>query len=196
MGRTAITSTTVDLTSDNGNALWSLVQGEQLEFPVVLNFLSIATSDYTFEAVVMEADNVLNDEGIPTKAKLGGVTNTLTVRVPTYKGAWAAATAYNGEDVVYYATTNKYYKLKGGLNYVNATTPDLDPVWEEHLPNTVYVQFTATLGTDWIVQPQTDNPVYGFFELSVQEPATVTFRRTWKPVRGLVEYHYSPTFLV
>ena len=135
MARTPITSTTVDLTVDNGNALWALVQGEQLEFPVVLNFLVIATSDYTYEAVVMESDNILNDDGIPTKAKSGGINTTLVVRVPTWRGNWEAATSYNSQDVVYYTTNSKYYKKIAGTG-ANATTPDLDTNWEEHDPRT------------------------------------------------------------
>lgn len=196
MARTSILSTTKDLTSDNGNSLWSLVQGEQLEFPIILNFLNIATSDYLFEAVVMEADNTAGDKGVPTKAKTGGINDTLVIRIPLYRGEWDSNTAYNAEDVVYYPTNSQYYKLKSGSDYTSTTAPSLDSNWVVHSPNTVYVQFPGTLGSNWATQPAADNPVYGFFELSVQEPATVTYRRTWKPVRGLVEFLYSPTFLV
>jgi hypothetical protein len=194
MARSPILTPSTDLVSDNGAVLWSLVQGEQLELPVELDFLTIATSLYAYEAVLMEADNV--QEGIPIIAKPGGVNSTLNVRVPVYTGLWASATAYFAEQVVMY--NNLYYRLLGGTARVNALAPDLDTAWVIHKPNTVYVQFTEglTLIPAWTIVPTPDAPIYGYFELSVKEPAGGTFRRTWKPLRGVVSFSYSPTALV
>ena len=52
MARSRISSKTIDLQSDNGSVIWSLVQGEQLEFQVSLEFLS-DMKDYVIEAVVI-----------------------------------------------------------------------------------------------------------------------------------------------
>jgi hypothetical protein len=193
MARSKITSPSSDLQSDSGAVLWSLVQGEQLEFPVTLKFLTNAYG-YTYEAVIMEANNVEGNATIPTIARPGGENTTLTVRVPLERGAWNPATAYDREDVVLYNA--EYYKLKSGTARVNATTPDLDPYWEDYVPNQVYIQFPSTLSATWSVQPTTESPVYGFFELSVQELSGAVYRRTWKPMRGVVELLYSPTKLV
>jgi hypothetical protein len=285
----------VDLQTDNGNVLWSLIQGEQLEFPVILNFITVipstfvsevSTPTYTLKGMIIEADNNLSDSGVPVIAKVGGKHYSCAIRVPPYKYEWtnnvattggntvtttatvtfaarnnpipvgtlinvsgvaaAAATPttcynvasasvtastttsvsytitapsgttaittqgvvsslYKKEDVVLYSSV--YYKLASGSGYLNSTTPNLNPLWEVYAnPNTVYVQIAGNVttgGTDtlnstwtaWTVQPQVNNSIYGFFELSVQEPAGGTYQRTWKPVRGLIEFNYSPTAL-
>ena len=57
MARSLLTNTTNDLITDSGAVLWSLVTGEQLEFPITLNFLKDTTqkllNNYIFEAVVI-----------------------------------------------------------------------------------------------------------------------------------------------
>jgi hypothetical protein len=193
MARSKITDTTIDLQSDSGGVLWSFVKGEQLEFPITLNFLTNAYG-YTYEAVIMEADNVLGSDEIPINVKSGGVNTTLTVRVPIEKGTWNPASAYDREDVVLYSGT--YYKLSSGTSRVSATIPSSDPLWVVYVPNKVYIQFPSTVGSTWTVQPTTQANVYGYFELRVTEPSGGVYQKTWKPMRGLVSLEFSPTDLV
>lgn len=61
--------------------------------------------------------------------------------------------------------------------------------------NAITIRFPETLGATWAVQPQIDVPVHGFFELRVTEPSGA-FPQTWKPLKGVVEIAYSPTYLV
>jgi hypothetical protein len=195
MARSQLTSTSNDLTSDSGGVLWSFVQGEQLEFPVLLNFVEDATTfGYQYEAVVVEALNIALSGDRPTTIKPGGVQTKLVVRIPTNRGTWQAVQAYNQEEVVKYGI--KYYKLLSGAARVNSTTPDLDPLWFETTLNKVYIQFPKTLGATWSVQPAIGSNTYGFFELRVTEPTNSVFTKTWKPVRGMVEVQFSPTELV
>lgn len=182
------------LTGDSGSVLWSFVLGEQLEFPVVLDFLEDATLNYVFEAVVVEAANVSGQEEAPTTIEPAGVQDTLTVRLPVKRGNWDAGSAYNTEEVVLYGGI--YYKLLSGTARVDPTTPDLDDLWEVTTLNKVYIQFPATLGTDYAVAPLVDAPTYGFFELRITEPNNTILVKTWKPVRGMVEFLFSPTHIV
>lgn len=192
MARARLTDIKDDLVSDSGAVLWSFVQGEQLEFPIVLEFLAGSGVDgYGFEAVVVESDNQVDQGDKPTSIKTGGVQTTLTVRKPDYLGAWDSATGYNYENYVLYAS--KVYRLLTGVNRVSATTPDVDPVWEETTLNRVFVQFPSSLSGTWTVQPSVLGHTYGFFELRVTEPNNSILRRTWKPIRGMVEVQFSPT---
>jgi hypothetical protein len=68
--------------------------------------------------------------------------------------------------------------------------PILDPVITD---NTFKIVFPKELITDWSVQPAPDNPVYGYIELEVADPAEEEYQQVWKPLRGLVEVLYSPT---
>jgi hypothetical protein len=195
MARSRLTNTTQDLIADSGAVLWSFVKGEQLEFPVSLNFVEDASvklnNNYVYEAVVVEAANIRGQTERPVTTKDGGVQTRLFVRLPVFLGAWQSAAAYNKEDVVFY--NNKYYKLASGSGRVNATVPSSDPRWIETALNIIYLQFPATLASTWGVQPLVDSPVYGFFELRVTEPQDQIFTRTFKPVRGMVEILFSPT---
>lgn len=198
MSRGSLTQAGADLISDNGGVLWQIVKGEQLEYPVVLNFLTNADAGYIYEAVVVEALNV-GDGQIPKTAKPSGVQTTLTVRQLTNAGNWNAATAYNAEvQYVYYSTTDKYYKRRPGTGtgVVDSTPPNTSLLWEEFAPNTVYIQFPMALGSTWSPQATAEFAMYGFFELRVTEPNTFVFPKTYKPVRGLVEIPYSPTDVV
>lgn len=195
MARSKIDAVSQDLVTDSGSVLWSFVKGEQLEYPVLLNFLSDANAGYTFEAVVVEALNVANQTDKPTTIKTGGVQTVLNVRKPNYLGAWNSGVAYNFEDVVSY-TNGKYYKLLSGTGRMSSVTPDADPYWEETTLNRVYIQFPSTLGATWTIAPNVESNVYGFFELRVTEPNNSVFIRTWKPIRGMVELQFSPTDLV
>jgi hypothetical protein len=149
---------------------------------------------YTFECVVVEADNVDGQLEKPTQIKAGGIQTSLTVRKPNYRSTWGAATAYNLEDYILYS--GKIYHLLSGVSRTNATTPNLDPLWEETTLNRVFLQFPSTLASTWAVQPSVVSETYGFIELRVTEPINGVFRRTWKPVRGMVEIGFSPTDIV
>lgn len=194
MARSRLLDPAIDLITDGGDVLWSFVRGEQLEFPVTLNFVENVMAGYTYEAVVVEANNTVDQLTTPTAVKPGGVTNTLVVRVPTNRGNWDAASAYNKEEVVYYG--GKYYKLLSGVAVTNSTTPNLSTNWAETSLSKVYLQFPKTLGSTWSQFPTVSTPVYGFFELRVTEPQDNIFRRTWKPVRGMLELLFSPTYSV
>jgi hypothetical protein len=194
MARSRLTETTDDLVTDSGAVLWSFVKGEQLEFPVTMNFVENVTAGYTYEAVVVEADNVPLQTDRPVTVKTGGVVAQLTVRVPTYRGNWDAPQAYNREEIVKYAGI--YYKLKNGVARVSSTTPDTDTEWEVANMSRVYLQFPKNLAANWTVAPSVNYPVYGFFEMRVTEPVDSVFRRTWKPIRGMVEILFSPTYSI
>ena len=196
MARSRLTNTTQDLIADGGSVLWSLVKGEQLEFPITLNFVEDASfkvngANYTYEAVVVEAENIEGQMDRPSAVKPGGVATTLFVRLPIFLGTWDPLSGYNKEEVVVY--NNKFYKLLAGVNRTSSTTPDIDPVWSETSLNKIYIQFPQTLAATWSVQAKVNSPVYGFFELRVTEPNDPIFVRTFKPVRGMVEILFSPT---
>jgi hypothetical protein len=194
MARSPITDTSSDINTDSGAVLWSVVKGEQLEFPITMNFITDATSGYQYEAVVVEALNVSGQTDRPTAIKPSGVQSVLTVRVPTNRGTWQAVQAYNQEEVVLY--NNIYYRLLSGAGRVSATLPNVDPYWVETALNKIYVQFTLALGSTWAVQPTSVSNTYGFFELRVTETSNSIFARTWKPIRGMVEILFSPTDIV
>lgn len=195
MARSRLTDTSLDLVSDAGAILWSMVLGEQLEFPITLNFISDASvkssDNYNYEAVVVEAQNVSGQTDKPTVAQPSGITTRLFVRLPVYIGTWNATSAYNKEEVVLY--NGLYYKLAKGLGRISAITPDIDSTWTITVLNKIYVQFPKALGTNWSVKPLADSATYGFFELRVTEPTDAIFTRTFKPVRGMVELLFSPT---
>ena len=193
MARSAINSVSSDPIDDSGSVLWSIIKGEQLEYPATLDFLT-NVSNHTFEAVVVEGENISGQTTAPTVHKSGGVQTVLTVRIPTSRGNWDGAQSYNTHEIVRY--NSKYYYLSYGIARVSSSPPDTDSTWGETAMNVVFLQFPSTLASDWSVQPIVASPVYGFFELRVTEPASVAFRRTWKPVRGMVEILFSPTDIV
>jgi hypothetical protein len=195
MARSRLTDTSLDLVTDAGAVLWSMILGEQLEFPITLNFIADASvkasNNYNYEAVVVEAKNISGQTDKPTLVQPGGVTTRLFVRLPVFLGTWSATQAYNKEEVVLY--NGIYYKLAKGLARVSAVTPDVDSTWTVTVLNKIYVQFPSTLGATWSVKPLADSASYGFFELRVTEPTDAVFTRTFKPVRGMVELLFSPT---
>lgn len=195
MARSRLTNTTRDLIADSGAVLWSFIKGEQLEFPITLNFVEDAsvkpTNNYVYEAVVVEAQNIAGQTERPTDVRSGGIQTRLFVRLPKYIGTWQSVQAYNKEEVVLY--NNTYYKLAQGSGRISAILPTADPLWIETTLNTIYLQYPSTLASTWSVQPVVDSPVYGFFELRVTEPTDPIFTRTFKPVRGMVEILFSPT---
>ena len=113
MARSKLTETKDDLIEDSGSVLWSFVKGEQLEFPITLNFVENVTAGYTYEAVVVEADNISESDSVPTNIKSGGIQTKLTVRVPINRGTWDLNQVYNREEIVLY--NGKYYKLTYGV---------------------------------------------------------------------------------
>ncbi len=198
MARSRLTQATNDLFSDVGAVLLSLIKGEQLEYPVTLDILTDASvkesNNYTYEAVVIEAKNVVGQTDIPTEVMPSAVQTALTVRLPIYVGEWNPATAYDKEEVIVYSGT--YYKLLSGTARISSTPPSVDSLWEETVLNKIYVQIPSTLASTWSVQPMVDKPVYGFIELRVTEPTDPVFQKTWKPIRGMVEILFSPTDVV
>lgn len=194
MARSTLLETSSDLISDSGSVLWSFIKGEQLEFPVTLNFLDDVTQGYVFEAVVVEALNILNQTERPITIKPNGIQTTLVVRLPVKRGNWDPLQAYNKEEVVLY--NGIYYKLLKGAGRIEATAPNLDPLWQVTSLKKIYIQYPASLGSQWEIAPAVGLPVYGFFELRVTEPTDSIFTRTWKPVRGMVEILFSPTDIV
>jgi len=195
MARSALTNITDSLMSDSGSVLFSFVKGEQLEFPVNLNFLSDVTAGYSYEAVVIEALNVPFDTTRPTEIKVGGIQTILSVRLPIKRGTWNGSTGYTNGDVALYEGI--YYEFTGGVNVGSEIIPPESPLWEETTLRKLYLQFLQGLGSGWEVQPTVGFPTYGFFELRVTEPAVgLLFRKTWKPVRGMVQIFFSPTDVV
>ena len=198
MARSRITDTRQSLITDGGAVLWSLIQGEQLEFPITLNFIEDASvkrsNNYIYEAVVVEALNIEGQQTPPTQLQPNGAQTRLFVRLPIFLGDWVPSEPYNKEEVVLHM--GKYYRLLKGAARVSALTPNEDPLWEETLLNRIYVQFPKELGNGWRVQPVVNAPVYGFFELRVTEPNDPVFSRTFKPIRGMVELLFSPTDMV
>lgn len=191
MARSLLVEVTTDLNTDSGSVLWSFIKGEQLEYPVALNFIANALTGYTYECVVVEGLNVALQTTPPITNKPGGIQTTLTVRVPVLQGTWNSANAYGQDDVVLYA--GSYYRRVFGGTSVDVGLPSVSPYWVLTTLSTVFVQFPATLGSTWAIQPSVGCPSYGFFELRVTENFGVGFRRTWKPVRGMVELLFSPT---
>jgi hypothetical protein len=161
---------------------------------VTSTIINGALNSYTYETTVVEALNTTEQSSPPTAIKPNASPTVLAVRVPINRGTWASGTTYNVEDVVFHA--GKYYKQNNGFQGQSSTTvPASDAArWTETASNRVYVQFPKTLGSTWTQQATVTASVYGFFELRVTENASIVYPRTWKPVRGLVEILYSPTY--
>lgn len=200
MARSYLTAPGDDLVTDSGTVIWSLIRGEQLEFPVTLNFIEDVTAInpatqlpmYIFEAKLVEAQNVANQTTVPTSIMPVPAITDIVVRVPENRGTWESIQVYNKEDVVYY--NSKHYKYLGGPPTTGEDPPNINPEWEETSLSIVYLQFPKTLGSNWTVQAGINYSVYGYFELRVTEAYDFLYPRTWKPVRGMVQMMYSPTF--
>jgi len=192
VARSRITATRADLINDSGSVLWSFVLGEQLEYPVNLEFIENDPSAYEYEAVVVEGDNILFQTSPPTRDKDGGVQVTLNTRLPIMRGNWDAPQAYNTSDVVYYNLQYYEKRYTGSEAVIDSDTPDISDEWRLTTGARIYLQFSKELGTTWASLPEVGSPTYGFFELRVTEGFGV-YPRTWKPVRGMVELLFSPT---
>lgn len=79
---------------------------------------------------------------------------------------------------------------------IQSPNPVFNTLTTRVITNTVFVQFPASLSTNWATQPSLGLPVYGFFEIRLTEPSGGTYQHTFKPVRGLVEVLFSATSLV
>lgn len=80
MARSRINSASKDLITDDGAVLLSVIEGEQIQMEVTLNWL-VSLVDYTLTAKVVEADMTgdTDDNGYPTTIKSGGEVRTLTI---------------------------------------------------------------------------------------------------------------------
>jgi len=194
MARSKIRSQGVQLDTDDGAVLFSIVQGEQMDYEITLNWLT-DIEGYTFEAVVMEALNTGNGK-IPKDIRPSGVNTTLTISTPIDRGVWSSLTSYSIDDVVTY--NGLTYRNIADTLVASSVTPDVrNTAWERYTNNKIRIQFLDTFGATWTVQPAPDKAVYGFFDLSVREPASVSgLRKTYKPMQGMVELCFSPTYLV
>jgi hypothetical protein len=171
--------------------LWSVIQGEQLEFGVVLDFVYDLANGYVFEAVVVESANMAMQTSPPDSIQPGGKTTLLEVFQPTISGQWNANEVYlNGEIVSW---KNSYYVQAKSSSYAGTVEPQNDSNWTPYVNNQVYLRMLSTLSMDWQVQPTPHQDVYGFIELRVTEAGSTGFLRTWKPLRGMMKISYSPT---
>ena len=194
MARNVINVTTKDPMTDGGSVLVSLVQGEALEFPVALDFTIMANEDYLYYGALVEGQN--DGEGnIPTSVQPTGVEDELVVRRSNHVGEWDSAAAYDAEDVVV-DSFGEYYRLLSGVSYTNSLQPSDDDNWYPHDPRICWIQFPSTLSATYAQQPLPGAASYGFFELRVTEVGNTVFTTIWKPVRGLVEFLFSPTSLL
>jgi hypothetical protein len=80
MARSRINTRGKDLIKDNGAVLLSIVEGEQIQMDLTLNWLTNLTG-YTITAKVVEADMTqsLDEEGYPLLTKVGGQVTTLPI---------------------------------------------------------------------------------------------------------------------
>jgi hypothetical protein len=76
MARSRITSSTKDLLSDDGAVLFSIVNGEQLQYKVTLNWIT-SMAGFAKQCKIVEALN-LGDGGIPEMPRPNGVVTSLS----------------------------------------------------------------------------------------------------------------------
>ena len=190
MSRSRLPNPRVDLVTDSGAVLFSLIMGEQLEYPINLDTLPLMPDKYDIRAVMIEAMNIPMQTDKPSAMLPGGIRTPLTVRSPVFKGTWNPIMAYAvGEMIVY---NNVFYIRANSNSIVDSTPPNLAPFWVESNRGRTYLQLPKTIGRDWAVQPTVGFATYGFIEVEVSERGG-PFPRTWKPVRGMVEILFSPT---
>jgi hypothetical protein len=80
MARSRINSSSKDLIDDNGAVLVSIVEGEQIQLDITLNWITSLAS-HTLRAKIVEADMAgeLDFDGKPTKVKVNGQITTLPI---------------------------------------------------------------------------------------------------------------------
>jgi hypothetical protein len=191
MARSKITDLTVEQMSDSGSVLWSIVQGEQMEIPINIDFVK-SPSSYSYELAVVEALNVAAQTNAPAAVHDTPVIDILNVRYDTFVGVWSASGFYNAGEVVSYQGA-AYLCISDDDGYTNATPPDMDLSWVLSSFGRVYVQVPSTLSSNWHQQPDVNSPVYAFVELRVTANYSLVYIETLKPVRGMIEVLFSPT---
>ncbi len=169
------------------DVLWRIVEGEQVELEVSLDFVG-SLDNLTFDAVVLEAANQVGQQTPPDDIRSGGSTDTLVVRVPVFRGDWNANISYALDETVAYGEA--HYRLMDS-GYDHAVAPDMNSSWLTVSPRAVYIRIPSTYSANYVVQPTVSAPTYGFFELSVTETVGL-FPRTWKPIRGMIQINFSP----
>ncbi len=188
---TTTAATTTALVTDTSSVLWSITQGEQLEFNVTISFIS-DLQDYLFEAVIVEADNTTPYKVRPTTLQTNGKKFRLKTRL---HDVWDPTKPYVATELIRFGKVI-YERLISGTSI---GLPNVDTVnWAVNTKRSVsevFLKFPSALSLNWTEKPTVDKNVYGFFELSVTEPTSV-FPRTWKPIRGMIEIAFSPTVLV
>ena len=79
--------------------------------------------------------------------------------------------------------------------FSEAVTPQiatLDVIDETVSDNSFKVVIPENLADSWDVQPTPDDPVYGYFALSVADTGSGSAQQIFVPVRGLIEVRYNP----
>ena len=189
MARSRISGREIDLQKDNGSVLWSFIQGEQLAYNVTFDWID-NLNGMIIEAAVVESDSIPG--ALPTNIKPNGVQEKLQTYTPPFKFDWVSGTAYNKKDLVAVPGIVEYYQAL--TNHSNNVSPELDvdnwKIYGKH--NIVTLVFPDTLSTDYEIQPEPDKPIYAYFELSLTEAGT-DYNKSWKPMRGLIEFLFSPT---
>ena len=67
------------------------------------------------------------------------------------------------------------------------------PIIDADVSDNVFkVVITDDFADSWDVQPKPDDPVYGFFALSVADTGEGDAQQIFVPVRGMVEVRYNP----
>lgn len=77
----------------------------------------------------------------------------------------------------------------------DATTPAVTtlPIIDADASDNVFiVVIPDDLADGWAIQPTPDDPVYGFFALSVADTGVGDAQQIRVPVRGLIEVRYNP----
>ena len=157
------------------------------------------TETVTVPVINENGDAVLDTEGNQVTQQITNtlyepsVAKNLHVRLPSFSGYYVPNNDYAYGDRVYH--NGKIWELITGRAAWDPGEPDgINPYWIESDAQTIFIQFPEDVIEDWSVLPSVGCPVYGFFELRVTEQASHTnFKRTWKPVRGMVGFYFSPT---
>jgi hypothetical protein len=191
MARSRITNLTVEQMSDAGSVLWSIIQGEQMEIPINIDFVK-SPSSYSYELAVVEALNVVGQTTAPVAVHSSPIKSTLNVRYDIFVGAWSASGIYNIGEVVSYKGA-AYLYIGDTDSYTSTVPPDTDTSWILSSFGRVYVQVPSTLSNNWHQQPDVNSPVYAFIELRVTANYSLGYVETLKPVRGMIEVLFSPT---
>lgn len=153
MARTVLTQIKNDLVEDSGAILWSLIEGEALEFEVKLDFVDNIYDGYEVEASLIEANNVVGQTSPPTGIRMtnegiipAGIKKNLVVRFPKYFGEWKSDVEYTYGDRIIYNSVP--YECLAVPSVKGVSPIDNNSLWQESDLRTLYVQFPEdVLGT-------------------------------------------------